>query len=159
VDSGSSVIGFAAAFLGLAFCRETGPAKSVLTPLLFSALVAALPLLDAGLAVLRRVRNRTSPLYGDRRHLYDLLLARGYTARQVALVCYALSAGLVIAGWFVLRLGTKEALVVSALIAGALFGMEVRMGALRSQDSSESISTEGDLRWRRMADQGLRGKA
>jgi hypothetical protein len=89
----------------------------------------------------------------------DLLLARGYTARQVALVCYALTAALVIVGWFVLRLGTKEALVVSALVACALFGMEVRMGALRSQDSSRKNLAEEDLRWRQMADQGLRGKA
>jgi hypothetical protein len=59
----------------------------------------------------------------------------------------------------VLRLGAKEALVVSALIASALFGIEVRMGALRSQDSSHSNPTEEDPRWRQMADQGLRGKA
>jgi hypothetical protein len=43
-DSGSSMLGFATALLGLAFCRETGPAKSALTPILFSVLVAALPL-------------------------------------------------------------------------------------------------------------------
>jgi hypothetical protein len=122
-------------------------------------LVAALPLLDAGLAVLRRIRSRASPLYGDRRHFYDLLLARGYTARQVALVCYALTAALVIAGWFVLRLGTREALVVSALIAGALFGLEVRMGALRTQDAPQKHLAEEDLRWRQMPDEGLSGKA
>ena len=153
------MIGFASAFLGLAFCSETGPTKSALTPLLFSVLVAALPLLDAGLAVLRRIRSRASPLYGDRFHFYDLLLARGYTARQVALVCYALTAGLVIAGWFILRLGTREALAVSALIACALFGIEVRMGALRSRDTSQNSSAEEDSRWRQMADQGLREKA
>jgi hypothetical protein len=89
----------------------------------------------------------------------DLLLARGYTGRGVALVCYALTAGLVVAGWVVLRLGTREALVVSALIAGALLGMEVRMGALRSLDSSRKNPAEEELRWRRVADQGLRGKA
>ena len=122
-------------------------------------LVAALPLIDAALAVLRRLRSHASPLYGDRRHFYDFLLARGYTARQVALVCYVLTAGLVIAGWFILRLGTREALAVSALIACALFGIEVRMGALRSRDTSQNSSAEEDSRWRQMADQGLREKA
>ena len=158
-DSGSSIIGFAAAFLGLAFCREIGPTKSALSPLLFSLIVAALPLLDAGMAVLRRIRSRASPLYGDRRHFYDLLLARGYTARQVALACYALTAVLVIAGWFAQRQGNREALVVSALIACTLFGIEVRMGALRSKDTSQNSSAQEDPRWRQMADQGLRGKA
>lgn len=152
------MIGFVAAFLGLAFCRATGPSKSALTPLLFSVLVAALPLLDAGLAVLRRIRSRASPLDGDRRHFYDLLFARGYTARQGALVCYALTAGFIVAGWLILRLRTQEALVVSAVISCALFGMEVRMGALRSQDSFQKNPTEEDLRWHQIADQGLRGK-
>jgi UDP-GlcNAc:undecaprenyl-phosphate GlcNAc-1-phosphate transferase len=122
-------------------------------------LVAALPLIDAALAVLRRIRSRASPLHGDRRHFYDFLLARGYTARQVALICYAFTAGLVIAGWFVLRLGTREALVVSVLIACILFGIEIRMGALRSRDTPQNSSAEEDSRWRQMADQGLRGKA
>jgi hypothetical protein len=44
------MLGFATALLGLAFCRETGPAKSALTPILFSVLVTALPLIDAGVA-------------------------------------------------------------------------------------------------------------
>jgi hypothetical protein len=48
---------------------------------------------------------------------------------------------------------------VSALIACALFGIEVRMGALRSRDTSQNSSAEEDSRWRQMADQGLREKA
>lgn len=121
-------------------------------------LVAALPPLDAGLAVLRRIRSRASPLYGDRRHFYDLLLARGYTAPQVAIICYVLTAGLVVAGWFVLRQELQEALIVSALIVCALFGMEVSIGALRSQDASQKNRTEEDRQWRQMAEQSLRGK-
>jgi hypothetical protein len=58
-----------------------------------------------------------------------------------------------------LRLGTREALAVSALIACALFGMEVSIGALRSQDVSQNKRAEEDRSWRQMADQGLRGKA
>lgn len=97
--------------------------------------------------------------YSEQVISYDLLLARGYTARQVALVCYVLTAGLVIAGWFAQRQAAREALVVSALIACTLFGIEVRMGALRSKDTSQNSSADEDPRWRQMADQGLRGKA
>ena len=97
--------------------------------------------------------------YSEQIISYDLLLARGYTTRQVALICYAVTAGLVILGWCVMRLGTPEALIASALIACALFGMEVRMGGLRSQDTPQKNPGEEDLRWRQMADQSLRGKA
>ena len=86
---------------------------------------------------------------------HDLLLARGWTARQVAYVCYALTAGLVIAGWFVLRLVPHEGLVTSGLIGCTLFAIEVRMGALRSQDSSQN-GREEDPRWREMANHSLR---
>ena len=155
-DSGSSMLGFASALLGLAFCRETGPAKSALTSILFSVLVAALPLIDAGVAILRRMRQRASPLYGDRRHFYDLLLARGCTARQVALVCYAITGGLVIAGWFIVRLEPREALISSVLIGCALLAIEVRMGAMRSQDGAHKHRIQEDLRWRELADHALR---
>jgi len=40
-----------------------------------------------------------------------------------------------------------------------LFGMEVQMGALRSQDAPHKNLAEEDPRWRQMADQGLREKA
>jgi hypothetical protein len=151
------MLGFATALLGLAFCRENGPAKP-LTPILFSVLVAALPLIDAGVAILRRIRQRASPLYGDRRHFYDLLLARGCTARQVAFVCYAITGGLVIAGWCVQRMEPREALISSVLIGCTLLAMEVRIGAMRSQDASQKPRVQENLPWREMMDNTLREK-
>jgi hypothetical protein len=102
------------------------------------------------------MRQRASPLYGDRRHFYDLLLARGYTARQVALVCYAITGSLVIAGWFILRLENREALISSVLIGCTLFAKEVRMGAMRSRKTPQKDLTKEDLRWRELADHALR---
>jgi UDP-GlcNAc:undecaprenyl-phosphate GlcNAc-1-phosphate transferase len=157
-DSGSSMLGFAIALLGLAFYQHSGPVKLELSPILFSMLVAALPLFDACLAVLRRLRSRSSPLYGDRRHFYDLLLARGWSARQVALICYVVTAGLVCAAWFILWLGGREALVASALVGCSLFAMEVRLGALRSEDDSRGECAKKHLGWREVVDHGLRGK-
>ena len=157
MGSGSSALGFAIAFLGLAFCRERSPVQSPLPLLLFSVLVAGLPLVDAVLAVLRRIRHRASPFCGDRRHFYDLLLAHRWTARQVALTCYALTAGLVMAGWTTMRLRFPEAIVAGALSGIAMLVTSVRMGALRSYSSQNERAKE-DLRWREMADHGLREK-
>jgi len=96
-DSGSTVLGFALAVLALNFYRQK-PVNhvSTLVPLLF----AAVPLLDAVFAVMRRVRRGTSPFTGDREHSYDLLLQRGWSARKVAFCLYALTATLVTAGLF-----------------------------------------------------------
>jgi hypothetical protein len=86
-----------------------------------------------------------------------LLLAHGWTARQIAFTCYTLTAGLVMAGWVTMRLRFPEAVVAGALIGIAMLVTSVRMGALRS-DSSRNERAKEDLRWREMADHGLREK-
>ena len=135
------------AFLGLAFFRGAGATES---SVFFPFLVAALPLLDAVLAVLRRVGSRVSPFDGDRRHVYDLLLARGWTARQVASTCYGVTSGLVILGWLSLRMNYREALGFTALILTGLLGAAVGMGSLRAHEgppkkpSAPSIRTHED---------------
>jgi UDP-GlcNAc:undecaprenyl-phosphate GlcNAc-1-phosphate transferase len=100
-DSGSTVLGFILAVLSLNFYREESANHiSVLVPVLF----AGVPLLDAAFAVLRRLRRGISPFTGDREHSYDLLLKYGWSARQVALALYALTAMLVTVGLFFDRL-------------------------------------------------------
>jgi hypothetical protein len=87
---------------------------------------------------------------------HDLLLARGCTARQVAFVCYVITGSLVIAGWFILPLEPRQALISSLLIGCVLFALEVRMGAMRSRETLQRDLTEEDLRWRETANQALR---
>jgi hypothetical protein len=119
------------AFLALDSFRTGASTNSLpLYPLIF----AAVPLLDAALAVLRRLRNDGSPLLGDRGHFYDLLLARGLSQRKVALACYSITAVLVAAGWFSVRVGFAEAIIISAICSGALLAVALRFGALRSSE-------------------------
>jgi len=126
-DSGSTVLGLCVAFLTLSFYRSavaTGPR------LLFPFVVAGLPLLDVALAVIRRMRGRASPFFGDRRHIYDLLAARGASARMVALVCYVGTALLGLIGF----VGVRAKPVYFFILAsggGALLVTAIRMGALR----------------------------
>jgi UDP-GlcNAc:undecaprenyl-phosphate/decaprenyl-phosphate GlcNAc-1-phosphate transferase len=99
-DSGSTVLGLCIAFLSLSFYRApftVGPR------LLFPLVVAGIPLLDVALAVIRRIRGRASPFFGDRRHIYDLVAARGASSRTVALVCYAATVLLSVIGLVGLR--------------------------------------------------------
>jgi UDP-GlcNAc:undecaprenyl-phosphate/decaprenyl-phosphate GlcNAc-1-phosphate transferase len=127
-DSGSTVLGFSIAFLALDYSRSSPSAAS---PLTFSVLVAGLPLLDAVLAVVRRLRGRVSPLYGDRRHIYDLLLARGSSPSRVALACYGITAGLVLIGWSGVRSGSAHFSMVAVVSLSILGLVAVRLGSLR----------------------------
>ena len=132
-DAGSTALGLGVAFLGLDFFRAGAATASQLP---FPILVAALPLVDATLAVLRRLLGRVSPFYGDRRHFYDLLLARGSSVRAIALICYALTGALVIAASLARRAGFPLALIFLGLSVGALFAVAVKLGALRTRDEN-----------------------
>ncbi|MGH9747934.1 MAG: hypothetical protein ACRD59_17705 [Candidatus Acidiferrales bacterium] len=146
-DSGSVVLGYSIAFLGLDLYRVSGPAKS---PLLFPLLIAAVPLVDASLAVLRRLRQRRSPIHGDRNHFYDLLLARGWAARRVAVTCYGLTAMLVLTSWLALRLEFAQAFFLSISIAAGLCAAAVRLGSLRSRNVEVGLGKakpRRDWRW------------
>jgi UDP-GlcNAc:undecaprenyl-phosphate GlcNAc-1-phosphate transferase len=135
-DSGSTVLGFAVAFLGLDFYRANSPTGS---PLLFPILVAALPLLDAILAVLRRLQGGVSPLLGDRRHVYDLLLARGWPARSVMFSCMGISAAFCAVALFGLRCSFAHAVLLAALSVVALFVTMLRLGSLRAHEENPKI--------------------
>jgi glycosyl transferase family 4 len=127
-DSGSTVLGLSIGFLSLSFYRSpfaTGPR------LLLPLVVAGLPLLDAGLTVIRRVRGRVSPFYGDRRHIYDLLGSRGVSARAVALVCYATTMLLGLIGLIGLRSKPVDFFILASVGVVTLLIAAVRMGALR----------------------------
>lgn len=85
-------------------------------------LVLGVPTVDAVFTIMRRLANKQSPLLGDRKHLYHLLLDLGYTKRQIALFYWLLSA---ILGIVALTLESKSkffALVmVSVITLGGLF--------------------------------------
>jgi UDP-GlcNAc:undecaprenyl-phosphate GlcNAc-1-phosphate transferase len=129
-DCGSTTLGFSVAFLALAFARSSdGTTPSLMFPLL----VAGLPLFDAGLAVVRRLRDAASPFYGDRRHFYDLLLDRGWSPRKVALVSYLITAAMGSIGWIGLRFDPKRLWLLAALSFAALFVAALRLGSLRAE--------------------------
>jgi hypothetical protein len=133
-DSGSTVLGFVAAFLCLDFYRTNASANSP-SILIFPFLAAALPLLDTLLSVLRRLSGQISPTHGDRRHFYDLLLALGWPSKKVALACYALTAALCFIAWLGLQLKFAMAVLLDVLTVGVLVYAAVRLGSLRTKES------------------------
>ncbi len=129
-DSGSTALGFCIAFLALDFWRSQ-PEPVAVPILLFPLLLCALPLLDAVLAIIRRLRRLKSPLAGDRRHIYDLLLTRGYSPVQVVAFCYTITIVLAGISWKERGMSPVEAVVVSAFSFAALAVFEIRLGSLQ----------------------------
>lgn len=144
-DAGSTALGFVAAFLGLEFWRSQ-PFPVTIPSLLFPFLLCALPLLDAALAVIRRLRRLSSPLAGDRRHIYDLLLARGCSPVQVALFCYVVAIALAGISWKERGMSSAEASAVSVFSFAALAVVEVRLGSLEvAQNARRPVVSVGGV--------------
>lgn len=131
-DSGSSLLGFSVAFLGLDFFAAHGGHPATPTLLIFPLLAAALPLADALFAILRRLESGRSPFHGDRRHFYDLLLAAGWTTKRVAITCYLLTAFLAGLGWLATQGNTKRVAIVGIAAGTALLSAAAGLGSLRS---------------------------
>ena len=94
-DSGSMFLGLvlAAAAITLmgqidanaVFSENIGPAA---LPLLLPFAVLAIPLLDLGLAVLRRLRRGKSPFAPDKEHLHHKLMSMGNTQQRTSVILY-----------------------------------------------------------------------
>jgi UDP-GlcNAc:undecaprenyl-phosphate GlcNAc-1-phosphate transferase len=90
-DSGSTILGFCVAFLGLDFYRSNATNLNGITAF-FPLLIATVPLLDTILVVFRRLCGHRPVYGGDRNHFYDFLLGQGWSQRRIAITVYAVSA-------------------------------------------------------------------
>lgn len=76
-------------------------------------IVLAIPMIDALVVVLTRLKRKQSPLSGDRSHLHHALLDLGLTKPQVALIYWGASA---ILGVVALSLSSEQKIFVFLLI-------------------------------------------
>jgi UDP-GlcNAc:undecaprenyl-phosphate GlcNAc-1-phosphate transferase len=111
-DSGSMLLGFFVAVMMLMFCQE-----GTLRWMLASGLIFGLPILDTGLAVVRRVRARVGIFTGDRSHLYDQLVDRGMSVKQVVVLFYVVSIAFAVLGvTAAIALRLRFALIIYAVL-------------------------------------------
>ena len=85
-DAGSMLLGFFVATMMMLFARE-GHARWILA----ACVIFGLPIVDTGLAVVRRALSGKSLFAGDRSHLYDQLVDRGMSVRKVVGLFYLLA--------------------------------------------------------------------
>nr|WP_314843301.1 MraY family glycosyltransferase [uncultured Microbacterium sp.] len=103
-DSGALVLGLLMATSAIAVTGQLEPSAldperlgrsqllGAFIPVLLPLLVVLLPLLDFGLAVLRRMHAGKSPFSPDRKHLHHRMLDLGHRDRDAVLIFYAWTA-------------------------------------------------------------------
>jgi len=90
-------------------------------PILLPVVVVLLPLLDFGLAVIRRMRAGKSPFSPDRKHLHHRMLDMGHSDRDAVLIFYAWTA-IVSLAFLLMYIGTQSEWPGDYLI-GVAFGL------------------------------------
>lgn len=86
-DCGALPVGFILAAIAVKSSIKASAAIAVAVPLL----ALALPILDVGLAVVRRVVRRRPVFEGDRDHIHHRLVERGLTPRRAVITLYGVA--------------------------------------------------------------------
>ncbi len=123
-DCGSLALGFSLAAISLIENRKGTTTLSLLVPIV----AMGVPLLDTGLAFIRRSANGLNPLRPDRQHLHHRLLRLGLTPRQVVLLFVYASLYLGFSATL-LALLPKAYVLLMVVVLG--LGVLVAMGFLR----------------------------
>jgi UDP-GlcNAc:undecaprenyl-phosphate GlcNAc-1-phosphate transferase len=138
-DAGSMLLGFFVATMMAMFCQE-GHGRWFMG----SLVVFALPILDTGLAVVRRARSGKSIMAGDRSHLYDQLVDRGMSVKQVVVLFYLLgllAAVIGVAGALALQLRYAVILYAACfVIAWIIF---LKLGMVKPAPREPKNQTKG----------------
>ncbi|BDZ42958.1 undecaprenyl-phosphate alpha-N-acetylglucosaminyl 1-phosphate transferase [Paraoerskovia sediminicola] len=134
-DSGSMVLGLVMAAAGIIVTGRIDPATisgaqafPAFLPIILPFAALLLPLLDMGLAVVRRLARGQSPFAPDRMHLHHRMLAIGHSHRRAVVILYVWTAvfafgatALVLWPWRPVLIGTLVAAAVAlALTLGPL---------------------------------------
>ncbi|HKE59405.1 MAG TPA: MraY family glycosyltransferase [Pyrinomonadaceae bacterium] len=87
-DSGALFVGFTLAALSVTGTQKATTAVAVVVPIL----AFGFPMVDTAITMTRRLISRRPIFQGDNEHIHHMLLARGWSQRQVALVLYGVCA-------------------------------------------------------------------
>ena len=139
-DSGSMVIGLTIAAAAIVVTGQIDPAVvserqaiaiPAYLPILLPIAVLVLPLLDMGLAVIRRLVAGTSPFQADRMHLHHRLLQLGHSHRRSVVIMYLWTA-LFAFGAAALAAWSTTATVLG-VAAGGVIALLLTLGPLRGK--------------------------
>lgn len=138
-DSGSLFVGFMLGCCGVLSSQKSTTILGMTAPIL----ALAIPLLDTGLAIVRRFL-RSQPIFGaDRGHIHHRLLDRGLTPRRTALLLYGVGA---IAAIFSLIMANNHLEVPLVIIFGVVTWLGIQRLGFVEFDAVGRLLSRGSFR-------------
>ncbi|HUT03963.1 MAG TPA: MraY family glycosyltransferase [bacterium] len=140
-DTGSMCLGFIFAAMSLLGASKSTVAVALLVPITSMAV----PLMDTGLAFLRRLFRGTHPFKADREHLHHRLLTLGLSQRQAVVLIYFVSAYLGVIAFITVLIPFKYSFLILIILAMGLIlalktlaYLEKHVAAVRDNSPKES---------------------
>jgi UDP-GlcNAc:undecaprenyl-phosphate GlcNAc-1-phosphate transferase len=129
-DSGALFVGFLLASLSVLGTQKATTAVAVVIPIL----AFGFPMVDTAITMGRRLISRRPIFQGDNEHVHHMLLARGWSQRQVALVLYGVCAAFGLAAMVFTSTGSRVNGLVMFVISVAVL---IAVGHLRYHEVDE----------------------
>ncbi|HEY1174652.1 MAG TPA: MraY family glycosyltransferase [Phytomonospora sp.] len=143
-DSGAMVLGFVFSAAAIVVTGQIDPDQALarqrfpaFLPMLLPFAVLLLPLLDMGLAIIRRVGAGKSPFHPDRMHLHHRMLQLGHSHRRAVAIMYVWTAVFAFGVAALVRWETTVVLItfgVAVLVATVL-----TLGPLRGRSATPPL--------------------
>jgi len=130
-DTGALFIGFTLSLLALEGYRQV----SLLT-FVVPVLALAVPILDTGLSIVRRLRDRSPIFNADRHHMHHRMLESEGSARSAVLQFYVLTAAFCVIALAFSKIEGYSAIVLLGLVGLLTYRLVMNLGALSGERGS-----------------------
>ena len=145
-DSGAMLLGLLLASSAITLTGQIdlnaisqSSSRSTFLPLLLPFTILAIPLIDLGMAIVRRLRAGRSPFAADREHLHHRLLSMGNSHRRTTFILYIWTAMFAIPT----VIAAFAPLWIAAVVAVSMLAVSLAMmGLTRSQTSQELVDVQ-----------------
>ena len=130
-DGGSYFLGY---LLGVVSVLAAGQNTATMT-FLVPMLAVALPVIDVGMAILRRFVRGQAIFGADKRHFHHMLLRRGLSHRNAVLLCYGVALCICGAALAFLKIRDERAFFILLLMGSAILYALARVGYFHGYDA------------------------
>lgn len=135
-DAGALFLGFALGAVSIHGVLKSAATVGVAVPVL----ALGLPIFDTAFAIVRRLASGKSIGEADRDHLHHRLIGLGLSVRTAVLVMWAISAWLGLSAVAVLEIASGEAMILMAIVFGAVVYGARKLGLLGVQAQRRNVN-------------------
>jgi UDP-GlcNAc:undecaprenyl-phosphate GlcNAc-1-phosphate transferase len=138
-DTGALFVGFTLSLLALECYRRVS-----LFPFIVPLLALAVPILDTGMSILRRILRRRHIFKADRQHMHHRLLAREGSPRAAVVQFYLLTAAFCLIAVSFTRLQGAAAALFLASVVALTVRLLWNLGVFAPEDSGSASGGTGE---------------